>query len=406
MPEPTTPTSGAGGSHAWIAVGGIHLLNGIAALRANEPIALVRVPVVETADPSNTVVVHWDRLGGCTAVAPGTARTAKLTGTELFPHAVAGAALADLAGGSASSLVPLCYVSGTSEAGYHVYTQVRFLAEDACFVRVTPEPVGAGPVEELGWLAPALAAHASHALFLNNHQRYYRKCFPGQELEFKYTLDPAPDIWALTVELNRRIHAGDLAGFIPEYRDEFQAWDYANHLFDVTGPEAERGYVSFIPTTDGKNLMKRKWYAEDSFSRREEHTYGLMIEPEKFGHYIRTELGVEVRPMPPFRRVRYDVNFESVRTGHVYGIFFDHCSLYGAPDVVLSQCELEYLRTRSPLEPDEAAALTEIEELAQWLEGYLTEQGLPAERSFYSKRTFLKDALAKRPDLAELAEGC
>lgn len=400
------PTATGDGEAAWIAVGGIHLLNGTAPPREREPIALVRVPAVETVRPSNTVVVHWDRVGHCEALAPATGRTTRLTGAALFPDAVACPDLAALAPDSASALVPLAYVSGSPEAGYHVYTQVRFLAEDACFVRVTPEPVGAGPVDALGWLAPGLDAHAEHALFLNNHQRYYRKCFPGQELEYKYTLAPAPDIWALTVELNRRIQAGGLTGFVPEYRDEFQAWDYANHLFEVTGPEAERGYVSFIPTTDGKQLMKRKWYAEDSFSRREEHTYGLTVEPAGYGQYIRSELGVEIRPLPPFRRVRYDVNFESVRTGHVYGIFFDHCSLYGARDVVLSQCELEYLRTRSPLEPDEAAALEEIETLAQWLEGYLTEHGLPAERSFYSKRTFLQDAVAARPELAGLAEPC
>jgi hypothetical protein len=392
--------------HAWVAVGGIHLLNGMVPLRADEPLALVRVPAAETVDPSSTVVLDWARLGACETLAPVSGRTAVIDGAELFPGAVAGPALRELAADSTSSLVPLCYVSPADGGGYHVYGQVRFLAEDACFVRITPEPVGTGPVEGLGWLAPGLAAHAEHALFLNNHQRYYRKAFPGQELEYKYTLDPAPDIWALTVELHRRIRAGELTGFIPEYRDEYQAWDYANHLFDVTGPEEERGYVSFIPTTDGKQLMKRKWYAEDSFSRREEHTYGLQVEPAKFAHYIRTELGVDIRPLPPFRRVRYDVNFESVRTGHVYGIFFDHCSLYGAPDVVLSQCELEYLRTRSPLEPDESAALEEIEGLAEWLEGYLTEHGLPAERSFYSKRTFLRDAVERRPSLAELAQPC
>jgi hypothetical protein len=145
--------------------------------------------------------------------------------------------------------------------------------------------------------------------------------------------------------------------------------------------------------------MKRKWYSEDCFSRREEHTYGLDIAPAEFGDYAQSVLGVEIRPLPPFRRVRYDVNFESVRTGHVYGIFFDYCSLYARPDVVLSQCELEYLRTRSPLELDESSALAELESLAGWLEGYLAEHGLNNTRSYYSKRTFLQDAVARNPGL-------
>jgi hypothetical protein len=389
-------------SPAWIAVGGIHLLNGTLPAGPDEPIVLLRVPAVELVNPSATIVCAWAALDDCAAVAVSTGggvpRTARIPAKDLFPAGAAGIALRELAG-AGSSLVPLCYVSPADGGGYHVYGQVRFLAEDACFARVTPSPVGHGPVEALHWLAPYLAEHARHSTFLNNHQRYYQKCFPGQELEYKYNLEPVPDVWALTVELHQLIRRGDLAGFIPEYRDEFQAWDYANHLFEVVAPESERGYVSFIPTTDGKQLMKRKWYAQDTFSRREQHVYGLQVAPHEYGHYIRTELGVDIRPLPPFRRVRYDVNFESMRTGHVFGIFFDHCSLYDAPDVVLSQCELEYLRTRGPLVPDETAALAELEDLAGWLEGYLARHGLPNERTFYSKRTFLKDAVARRPQL-------
>jgi hypothetical protein len=146
--------------------------------------------------------------------------------------------------------------------------------------------------------------------------------------------------------------------------------------------------------------MKRKWYVADAFDRREEHTYGLTLDPSGYADHLRTALGVDARALPPFRRVRYDVNFESVRTGHVYGIFFDRCALYAAPDAVLCQCELEYLRTRSPFVPDETAALTELTELAEWLEGYLADHGLPHERGYYSKRTFLRDAVRDRPELA------
>lgn len=381
---------------SWIAVGGIHLLNGSVPLAADEPIVLIAVPRVESVVPSNTIVVSWAALGECEAVGPK--GSARLPGPGLFPDGLASRALRELADGT-GSLVPLCYLTEDPAGGFHVHGQVRFLAEDACFVRITSAPVGEGPVELLGWLRPGLAAHASHALFLNNHQRYYRKCFPGRELEYKYTLDPVPGIWDLAVELHGRIRAGDPPGYVLEYRDEFQAWDYSNHLFEVTGPESERGYASFIPTTDGRQLLKRKWYTQDCFSRRETHTYGLDVRPERYAEYIRTELDVEIRPLPPFRRVRYDVNFESVRTGHVYGIFFDCCSLHSRPDVVLSQCELEYLRTRSPLEPDEVAALAELEELAVWLEDYLREHDLDHQRSFYSKRTFLKDAVARHPEL-------
>ncbi|MFK0025933.1 hypothetical protein [Streptomyces sp. NPDC090798] len=35
-------------------------------------------------------------------------------------------------------------------------------------------------------------------------------------------------------------------------------------------------------------------------------------------------LGLQVRAMPPFQRVRYDIQCESMRTGHVYGSFLRH----------------------------------------------------------------------------------
>lgn len=86
-------------------------------------------------------------------------------------------------------------------------------------------------------------------------------------------------------------------------------------------------------------MLKRKWFAKDTFARREKLVSGVDVTRDGFEEYLRTELGLQVRAMPPFQRVRYDVQCESMRTGHVYGIFFDRCSLLAAPEVVLSQCE-------------------------------------------------------------------
>ena len=82
---------------------------------------------------------------------------------------------------------------------------------------------------------------------LNNHLRYFRNLFSGTELEYKYTLDPAPDIWAASMELLKALRDGELEGCRPEYREEFQIHHTENYLFDVTGPEPEIGYASFIP---------------------------------------------------------------------------------------------------------------------------------------------------------------
>ncbi|MED7930371.1 hypothetical protein SMD20_39505 [Nonomuraea sp. LP-02] len=90
----------------------------------------------------------------------------------------------------------------------------------------------------------------------------------------------------------------------------------------------------------------------------------------------------------------------AVVTSHIYGIFLDHCSLLAAPDVVLSQCELEYRRSRSVLDHDQDEVLAEMERISRWLQEYLTARGLTQERTYYSKRTFLRDVVAARPDLA------
>ena len=411
-------TAGASGGQGWLAVGGLHHLNGTAPAGAAAPIVLAPLarPMHDTW-PSNTVQLDWRDLGPIELRArstDGRRRAAgQTTGERLFDRLLPGPELTAVAAAVtagrevtrpwATPLVPLFYLAarpaGTA-LEVHVYSQIRFLAEDACFIRLTPEPVRVPDVEGLGWLPEAVERHRADFLFLNNHQRYYRKCFPGRELEYKYTIDPpTADIWTLTARLCQRLADRQLAGYLPEYHDEFQAWDYTNYLFQVTGPEADRGYVSFIPTTDGANLVKRKWFARDGFDRRETHTYGVLAE-RGFDAYVGEELGVRAVRLPPFRRARYDVNFESVRTGHVYGIFFDTVSLLDAPEVQLQQCELEYLRSRTVVEPDPGAVLAEIEEIAQWLEGFLRECALPADRGYYSKLSFLLDAVAGRPELA------
>lgn len=174
-----------------------------------------------------------------------------------------------------------------------------------------------------------------------------------------------------------------------------------NHLFDVTGPEHEIGYASFIPTVTAGFVLKRKWFTEDTFARREELTPGIDVaDPACFEPYLRDELGLQTRALPPFQRVRYDIQCESMRTGHVFGIFFDRCSLLEAPEVVLSQCELEYLRSRSILDHDQGEVLHEMERIDNWLRCHIAARGWATEHSFYSKRSFLRDAITSRPDLA------
>ncbi|MFD0371104.1 hypothetical protein [Streptomyces sp. NPDC127114] len=392
MSSPTAPHA------AWVVLGGIHLLNHTAPRRHDEPIVLIQVSPQEVTRPSTTVVIQWNTLGPCPAqvfrASGATKGPIRIDGADLFPDAIAGSALRDLVGSEAApGLVPLCYLAEHEAGGYHAYAQIRFHPEDACFVRTTREPVGHGPVEDLLWLEAVLAAHRAASRALNNHLRYFRKHFAGSELEFKYTLDPAPGIWAAAMELLKALRDGKLEGCRPEYREEFQIHETENHLFDVIGPEHEVGYASFIPTVTAGHVLKRKWFAKDAFARREELTPGINVAPDSFETYLRERLGLQVRAMPPFTRVRYDIQCESMRTGHVYGIFLDRCSLLTAPETVLSQCELEYLRSRSVLDRTGDEVLSEMERINDWLRNYLSARGWATEQTFYSKRSFLNDVV-------------
>jgi hypothetical protein len=75
--------------------------------------------------------------------------------------------------------------------------------------------------------------------------------------------------------------------------------------------------------------------------------------------YVRDVLKLGARRMPTFRRIRYDINVESLATGNYIGIFFDRCHLTDRPGVVMCQCEIEYCRTRSLLPPPEDSVLTD-----------------------------------------------
>ncbi|MFG1965393.1 hypothetical protein [Nonomuraea sp. NPDC049028] len=141
-------------------MGGIHLLNQTTPRRPDDPIVLVQVPPQEaSASPTTTVVVRWDALGLCpvrplTASGDTLAPDRDIDGSVLFPDAIAGPDLMAMAGPTvAPGLVPLCYLAQHT-GGYHVFAQIRFHPEDACFIRITPRPVGDGPVEALRWLPP------------------------------------------------------------------------------------------------------------------------------------------------------------------------------------------------------------------------------------------------------------
>lgn len=409
----------------FLCIGSINHINGRASC-ADDVVITVDLPVAIAQHPINTVLVAFDFdaivngrvydlqtgrtrdftlpfLNVCSQMRLGAELTACVL--DFTPRAV----------DTVKSFVPLFLVQANSREGdrgaqlddMHFYSQVRFRDCDALFVRTSttsyvqakvPEDIK-GPCSmeaghALSWFKKAVALHQDGHLFLNNHQCYYRKCFKGCEIEVKFTLPPQTDVWGLTVECYNRIVAGRLPGFMVEYRDDFQQWDYWNVLYDVTGPAGEEGYVSFIATTDGRHIVKRKWFSDDWLIRRESISPPQTI--DNFDAYVRDVLEVVAESFAPFRRVRYDVNFESQVTGHVYGIFFDSCTIIDVPDLELVQCEVEYLRSRTLIEPREDLVLNELEQIVSWVRDLLVQSQVDFQEGYYSKLSFLRDARARR----------
>lgn len=372
----------------------------------DEPVVLARIPApaVDQPAPSNTVIITWHDPAPVHLAARSKdgSRTASATcpGAALMDGLAPGIAVTQLeaeispARPGAEQLVPLLYVRASpARGGDHldVYRMVERGLGDCCYVRITAQPFGPVRFDGADWLDELFDLHDRVGPILNNHQAYFTKCFPGQELEYKLILPDTASIYALAAEMSTRIRRHDLDGFILSYRDEFQTWDYLNNMYRIDAPPDARGYVSFIPTAIGGRIkQKRKWFTQDALSRREEIAdLGDLETP--FGDYIRDTLRVETTRMPPFRRVRYDVNLESLRTGHVFGIFFDRCTVVDNPSSVMCQCEIEYVKSRTALPPDDKRAIAELEHVVAWTQQTLAALGIDAARTFYSKLSFLED---------------
>lgn len=241
-------------------------------------------------------------------------------------------------------------------------------------------------------LGKCIELHNENSVFLGNHQCYYRKENSEYEIEYKFNLEKPADPWNLIMGVYREIKDGLLPNYILEYKDEFQKWDYYNNLFEITGPEKDIGYISFIPLTNDKHLIKRKFYNEDQLKRREVHTRNVEI-PTTPEDYLKEHYKVEYKAYPPFRRVRYDINLESLKSGNVFGIFFDHISVE-EKDNILMQCEIEYLRTRSLFSND--LFMDELNEVLEWTKDFLDRNNINYTQTFYSKLSFVRDTFRSK----------
>ncbi|MFI9382081.1 hypothetical protein [Kutzneria sp. NPDC052558] len=216
------------------------------------------------------------------------------------------------------------------------------------------------------------------------------------ELEHKITLrstTPLDTVWDLATTVDHHLTAGQIPGFTHRFRDPFQTWDFLNHLFQVTKPESERGYISFIPTTtttgNDRYMVKRKHFSRDAPARREQIIPDVHIRGRLETYIARTLGDVVARCLPTFRRVRYDNNVESLRTGNTFGVMFDRCHLIDRPSIALVQCEVEYVGTRSLAPPQPQAIHAELGTLTAWIADLTAPHHDSAAPAHYSKLAWL-----------------
>jgi len=239
----------------------------------------------------------------------------------------------------------------------------------------------------------ALPSLRSQSRTMLSDRANYWKWNPEFELERKFTFEVEADTWRLINQLYESICSGDLPGFVPETDMDFQVFDYESILFDVPTSDDKAGYISFIPQADGLVATKRKWFQTNAELRKESVNWNQAIDLDQIDQVARELSGGPARRLATFRRKRLDVNFESLETGHIFGVYFDICRPVDGGDGWMSQCEVEYCRTRTLIGLEDVMAEYEI--ACDFTEEFLNQQGVAYAQNLYSKLDFARECFGR-----------
>ncbi len=377
-------------------------------LRPNDVVAMVTLPDhARSGDPDNTIMVDLGRLGmthvEVTTIDGHHRRVAPIEGIRLLHDLQPGDILNDLfdalAGpGRADEDYAAVFCALPQPGGLHIYSRAHQRSGRICFIRTSPKVVPLTS-DDLGWVEQAIALHASHAAELNSHHCMVPLALAGNEVETKFTLPADTAIWPLATSMYTRMAAGDIPNMVRRFEEDFEMREFDNHLFDVTAPTEDCGYVAFMEVQPCTYRIKRKRFTADALIRSE--TVGGEMRPGMpLPRYVKDVLGLSAESLPAFRRVRYDIMFESLATGNHYCILFDRSVVRDAPTEKLVQCEIEYMCSRRILPLDDTAVLAEFAQLTSWCGSFLHDRGLPAEPGYYSKLSFLRDVVQRQPQLS------
>ncbi|WP_369148940.1 hypothetical protein [Streptomyces sp. R44] len=217
----------------------------------------------------------------------------------------------------------------------------------------------------------------------------------GIEIEQKIDLLDDVSPWGVTRLLWSAVERGELPGFITDPGYELTRWYFYQWNFEGVSPDGDTaGHFSFGRAPDGSFVLKRKLFSEDRLRRAEHHERGLDLASDGLADYLhRTHPELRFRRLPDFERTRFDVNVYSLETGHSYGIETDEVVLTDIPGKTLRQVEIEYLESHLVHGLDASSVESETELLSSLVEQTLARHGLATRRGFYSKLSFLKDAV-------------
>jgi hypothetical protein len=376
-------------------------------LAAEDVVTLITLPHPDgTSEPHNTIMLSFDRIGEVpveTRTIDGKHRlTSRLNGMAVLNGLRLGTAISGmierLEGSSQPASHTPLFCATRHDDDWHVYSRAHLSADRWCFIRTSATAVQATP-DDLNWLPRAITGQALHAGVLNTHQCTVPPGFAGKEVETKFTLPTDAPTWSLAIDAHHQLTTGGIPAMTPRFGQDFEMCDYANYLFHVAAPPEQAGYVSFMSVRPNRFWIKRKHFAVDSLVRSESVSSEIEIR-EPLDSYVHDVLHLDATLLPPFRRIRYDIMFESLATGNHYCVLFDRCTVYDDPDEMLVQCEIEYMRSRRVLPLTEDLVLDELDELTEWAADFLADHGITAQTHYYSKLSFLRDTVRRRPELA------
>ena len=223
---------------------------------------------------------------------------------------------------------------------------------------------------------------------MSDESRQTTNFFPDIEIELKFTFDSEVSPWVVTSRFAEAVQRGELLDFIPDVGNEYQRWSYEQDTFALERDGVSAGYAAFMLTPSGEYVVKYKMYPADGLRRQETFDMNVQIEPAQFEDYLHNALpDTTVIPLPHLTRSRFDVNVQSTRTGHYFGLEMDEVTAAGH---TLRQLELEYHRSQLVAGCEQDSVEPELMRLRDLVAATLSEWDYRYQVGYLSKLSFLK----------------